>query len=175
MKRLYAMVILSLSLVRCVTFSSADEPARRKDVERYIEVSHSRESMQLAMEEAKQQLNQMAREQLQKNPEYFPPDFEVQMNKLYDEILNGLIDEMIESMVVAYQKHFTRDEMEALVKFYSGNVGQNIYQKMLDVSQEIQQSSARIQQEFADKALQKIREKIIQMMESQKMNPRRST
>jgi hypothetical protein len=64
------------------------------------------------------------------------------MNKIMDELMNQMpFDQLIEAMVPAYQKHFTKGDMEALTAFYSSPTGQKILQELPAITSESMQTA----------------------------------
>ena len=122
MRRLPMILVLCLlSATACAAQqAAADQPASKEDIERYLEVMHTRDLMKSMMDLTSKQMRQIVHEQVQKTPN-LPPDFEEQMNKMSDEMLKSFpMEELLQAMVPVYQKHFTKGDIEALVAFYSG-------------------------------------------------------
>jgi hypothetical protein len=78
-----------------------------------------------------------------------------------DDMIQGMpVDEMTQAMIPAYQKHFTKGDIEAMNGFYSSPVGQKVLQELPTVTQEGMQAmmpmlseylaiwKVRMQQEF---------------------------
>ncbi len=144
MKRLPIILVLCfLSGTACAAQqAAADQPATKQDIERYLEVMHTRDLMKSMMDTTSKQMRQILHEQLQKTPN-LPPDFEEQMNKDTDEMLKNLpMEEFLQAMVPVYQKHFTKGDIEALIAFYSGPTGQKLLKELPAITQEAMQASS---------------------------------
>jgi hypothetical protein len=103
----------------------ADAPATKEDVERYFQAVHSHDMMLKMMEAMSQPMHQSAHDQCEKDKDRLPADCEERINKMLDAMTKELpFDEMMQSMVPAYQKHFTKGDMDALIAFYSTPTGQ---------------------------------------------------
>ena len=69
---------------------------------------------------------QMVHDQFMKSKEKLPADFEAQMNKSMDDMLQGMSwDEMPDAMAPVYQKHLSKGDIDVMVAFYSAPTGQN--------------------------------------------------
>jgi hypothetical protein len=103
-----------LAAVAAAQQTDADKPATKEDVEKYLQVMHSREMMTKMIDAMTQPMHQMLHEQYLKDKDKFPPDFEGRMNKIIDDYLKDLpLDEMQQAMVPAYQKHLTKGDVDA--------------------------------------------------------------
>lgn len=59
-----------------------------------------------------------------------PPNFEAMMEQKMQKMVTGMpLDQIRQAMVPAYQKDFTRADVEAMIAFYSGSVGQEVLRK----------------------------------------------
>ena len=60
-------------------------------------------------------MHQMIHEQFMKDKDKLPSDFEARMKKMMDDSMKSFPwDEMMQAMVPAYQKHFTKGDMDTL-------------------------------------------------------------
>jgi hypothetical protein len=122
MKRfvLATIVLLCSSAVSFAQQDPADSPATKEDVQRYLEVMHSREMMSKIIEAMTKPMHQMMHEQYEKDKDKLPADFETRMNKLMDDTMKSFPwDEMLDSMVPVYQKHFRRHRPSGGILFHS--------------------------------------------------------
>ena len=91
---------------------------------KYFQVVHSRDMMQKVLEVMSKSTHQMAHEQCAKDKDKLPADCEDRMNRFTDNLMNKLpYDQMMQAMVPAYQKHFTKGDMDTLIAFYSAPTG----------------------------------------------------
>lgn len=121
--------------------SPADAPASKEDVEKYLQVMHSRDMMMKMIDSMAKPMHQMIQEQYQKNKGNLPPDFEAHMTKLMDDTMKSLPwDEMLDAMVPVYQKHLTKGDVDALVAFYSGPTGQKLIRELPAINAEAMQA-----------------------------------
>jgi hypothetical protein len=91
-------------------------PASKDDIERYLQVTHSRDMINKMVDAMRKPMQQFIHEEYLKDKERLPADFEERMNKRIDEFVKGFpFGEMIDSMVPIYQKHLTRGDVDALM------------------------------------------------------------
>ncbi len=89
MKRilLTATLCAFLAAVGAAQQTDGDKPATKEDVERYLEVTHSRDMMKQVMDVMAKQMRQMVHEQVSKNAANLPPDSEARINKMMQDML----------------------------------------------------------------------------------------
>jgi hypothetical protein len=148
----------------------ADAPASKEDVERYFEAIHSHDMMQKMVEAMAKPMHQLAHEQCAKYQDKLPADCEAQMNKHMDAMWKEMpFDEIMQAMVPAYQKHFSKGDIDALVAFYSTPTGQKMLETMPAVMSESMESMMPIMRKAIDKMTERTQQEIAQMMkDSQK-------
>jgi hypothetical protein len=71
------------------------------------------------------------------------------MKKAMDDLVKTMpIDEITEAMIPAYQKHFTKSDIEAMNTFYSSPVGQKVLEELPAVMQEGSQAAMPIMSKY---------------------------
>src|SRR5580704_15129782 len=121
MQRFLALIALC-SILTCLSFAqtSADAPASKEDIEKYLQAVHVHEMMSQMLVAMAKPMHQMAHEQCVKDKEVLPADCEARMDKMMDVMMQKMpFDEMIQAMIPSYQKHFTKGDMDTLTAFYS--------------------------------------------------------
>jgi uncharacterized protein len=109
----------------------ADTPATAEDVQKYLDAMHSHEMMKQVTEAMVQPMHKMMHEEYLKDKDKLPPDFEERMTKMMDDFMQKMPwDQIMDSMVPVYQKHFTKGDLEALTAFYSSPTGQKVLREM---------------------------------------------
>src|SRR5260370_7992971 len=89
-----------------------------------------------------QSMEQLVRDQVLKDKGSVPPEFDAHFKKTMDELIRGMpVDEITEAMIPAYQKHFTKSEIEAMNTFYSSPVGQKVLHELPAVIRAAAQST----------------------------------
>lgn len=163
-----------IAAILCAGFSctglaqtAADAPATREDVERYFEAIHSHDMMLKMMDAMSAPMHQAAHEQCEKDKDKLPADCEARINKLLDGMMKEIpFDEMMEAMVPAYQKHFTKGDMDALIAFYSTPTGQKVLQELPAVTAEGMEAMMPIMRKSVDKMTERAEQEVNQMMKS---------
>jgi uncharacterized protein len=133
MRRLLFAVTLVLAIHSMATAqqSASDAPATKEDVQKYLQVMHTKEMAKQMMDAMSKPMHKMVHDQYIKDKDKLPPDFEERMTQALDEMMNGFDwDEIIEAMVPTYQKHFTKGDLNSLSAFYSSATGQKVLQEM---------------------------------------------
>jgi hypothetical protein len=110
---------------------AADSPASKEDVARYFQAAHSQELVRQVLDVMSKYAHQMVHDQYMKDRDKLPPDFEERTNKLVDDTWKNMpIDEMLEASVPAYQKHFTKGDLEVMTAFTSSPTGQKVLREL---------------------------------------------
>lgn len=136
MKRLL-IALACLALCLPALAQSADEPASRDDVILYLRTMRSHDMLQRTMQVQSQAMQNLMRDQLLKDKGKLPPDYEAHMKKVMDDLVKNLpLDDIVQAMIPAYQKHFTKGDIEAMNAFYSSPVGQKVLEELPAVIQE---------------------------------------
>ncbi len=167
MKRIFLALAacLVLALPGVAQRSPADAPASREDVQKYLDVMHSREMMTKMMDAMSKPMHQMLHEQYLKDKDKLPPDFEERMNKVLDDYMKTLpLEEMLQAMIPAYQKHFTKGDIDGLVAFYSSPTGQKVLQELPAITAEAMQSMMPIMRKQIEVMTERMQEQVAQMM-----------
>jgi len=167
MKRVFVLVLLSVCMCgyAAAQQTPADAPATKEDVEKYLQVTNSREMMTKMADAMTKPMHQMVHEQYLKDKDKLPPDFEARMTKIMDDYMKSFPwDEMMDAMVPVYQKHFTKGDVDALIAFYSTPTGQKMIKEMPEIAADAMQSIMPIMRKSIDKMTQQLQEKITAML-----------
>ncbi|MGA2337759.1 MAG: DUF2059 domain-containing protein [Terriglobales bacterium] len=153
MKRL--LLVVGLVLVfsgACIAQTSADDsPATKADVEQYFQIVKSHDMMKKLMASMSQSLHQITHEQYLKHKDELPADYESKMTARMDELFDNMPwDEMTQAMVPAYQKHFTKGDIDNLVAFYSSPTGEKLLRELPSVTAESMQNMMPILIKYTD-------------------------
>jgi uncharacterized protein len=164
--RIFLMATLCLALCApALAQNAADTPATKEDVEKYFAATHSRDMARKMLEAMAKPMHQMAHEQCIKDKDRLPADCEARLNKMMDDMWKDMpFDEMMEAMVPAYQKHFTKGDMDALIAFYSAPTGQKVLQELPAVMAESMESMMPIMQKAVDRMTERTQRQIAEMM-----------
>ena len=172
MKRFLLTLAICLAFVKAgaAQQSAADAPATKEDVQKYLDVMHSREMMAQMVEAMSKPMHQMIHEQYMKDKDKLPADFEARMNKMMDDTMKAFPwDEMLQSMVPVYQKHFTKGDVDALVAFYGAPTGQKILRELPAITAEAMQSMMPVLRKQMDTMTVRVQEQVAQMLKDSKV------
>ncbi len=172
MKRfvLTTSLCLVFATVGAAQQSTPDSPATKDDVEKYLEVTHARDTMKQMMDVMSKQTHQMVHQQISKDIDKLPPDFEARMNKMMDDMLKKFpVDEMLEATIPVYQKHWTKGDVDAMVAFYSTPTGQKILRELPTTMAEAMQAMQPIMQKKMNGMLERVQQEVAQMVKDSKI------
>lgn len=152
--------------------AAAGVPASKEDVERYFEVMHSRQMMAQMVENMSKPMHRIAHEEYEKNKDKLPPDFEAQMNRSMEDALKGMpYDEMLEAMVPAYQKHFTKSDLDALTAFYGSPTGQKVLRELPAIMGEGMAAVMPLMRKHVDALSQQMQQQMADAMKASEKKP----
>jgi hypothetical protein len=174
MKRILVAATLCLvfAIAGVAQQTSADTPATKEDIERYLKVMHSREMMAQMVEAMSKPLHQMIHEQYIKDKDKLPADFETKMNKQMDDTMKSFPwDEVLESMVPVYQKHFTKGDVDALVVFYGSPTGQKMLREMPAIMGEAMQAMMPLMRKHIDGMAERMQQQVAEMIKESEAKP----
>ena len=174
MKRLLlaTIVLLCASSIGWARQSAADAPATKEDIQRYLDVMHSREMMSQMVEVMIKPMHQMMYEQYEKNRDKLPSDFEARMNKRMDDELKDFPwDEILQAMVPVYQRHFTKGDVDNLVTFYSTGTGQKLLRETPAIVGESMQAMMPIMRKKIEAMQQRMEQQTTEMINNSENKP----
>jgi uncharacterized protein len=167
MKRtlLAAAIILAMCGYVGAPQSPADAPATKEEIQKYLQVMHSRDMMTKMVDAMSKPMHEMMHEQYLKDKDRLPADFEVRINKMMDGMMKSFPwDEMLEAMVPVYQKHLTKGDVDALVAFYSTPTGQKLIKEMPEITGEAMQHMMPLMRKSIDAMTQRMQEEVAAMV-----------
>jgi uncharacterized protein len=169
-----------LTLAVCLAFvttgaaqqSAADTPATKEDVQRYLDIMHSREMINQMMDAMVKPMHQMMHEQYLKDKDKLPADFEARMSKMVDDMMKGFPwDEMLQSMVPVYQKQLTKGDIDAIVAFYAAPTGQKLLREMPAMMAEAMQAMMPLFRKQMDAMTERIQQEVAEMLKDSGPKP----
>jgi uncharacterized protein len=172
MKRFLLVMAVCLAFAKAgaTQQSPADAPATREDVQKYLEVMHSREMMAQMVEAMSKPMHQMIHDQYAKDKDKLPADFEARINKMMDESMKAFPwDEMMQSMVPVYQKHFTKGDLDALIAFYESPTGQKVLRELPAITAEAMQAMTPMLRKQMETMTERVQAQVAQMMRDSKV------
>jgi hypothetical protein len=158
-------LILSLAGDCRAQQTSADAPASKEDIQKYLEVMHSKDMMAQMAGAMSKPMHQMIHEQYLKNQDKLPPDFEKRLNKVMDDFMATVPwDQMLDNMVPVYQKHLTKGDVDALTAFYSTPTGQKILKELPQITAEAMQNIMPLMQKSMESMNQRLQQETDAML-----------
>ena len=149
--------------------TASDAPATKEDIQKYLDVMHSREMMAKMVDAMSAPMHKMLHERYLKDKDRLPPDFEERTAKMMDDSMKSFPwDEMLDSMVPVYQKHFTKGDVNALIAFYSTPTGQKLLRDMPAIMQEAMESMMPLLQKQMEAMNARMQQEVAQMMKDYK-------
>ncbi len=99
---------------------SGDEPPSKDDVIVYLRTMHSHDMMLRTMQVQGESMRQLYRDMLIKEKGKVPENFDLKFKTVMEDLIKGMpTDEIVQAMIPAYQKHFTKSDISAMNAFYS--------------------------------------------------------
>lgn len=177
MKRtlLAAALILAMCGYIGAQQNPADAPATKEEIQKYLQVMHSRDMMTKMVDAMSKPMHEMMHEQYLKDKDRLPADFEVRINKMMDDMMKSFPwDEMLEAMVPVYQKHLTKGDVDALVAFYSTPTGQKLIKEMPEITGEAVQQMMPLMRKSIDAMTQRMQEEVAAMVRESENKSRKT-
>jgi hypothetical protein len=168
---------LAMVMAACLAFASASVgqqtsdnlPASKEDVQRYLDLMHSRDTMTKMWEAMSKQIRQMTHEEYLKHKDRLPSDFEVQENRKLDEMIKAMpFEELEQAVVPVYQKHLTKADVDALIAFYSSPTGQKLITEMPAIVAESMQAAYPVMQKRMNAMIEHMQQEIAQRTKDSK-------
>jgi uncharacterized protein len=112
-----------------------DQQPSKEDLSKLFEVMHLREQMQKQLQTMRlliqQQLQQQEKLMSAQNETKLTPDQQAGLDKVLQKYIGKAmnmfsVDEIIAGMIPIYQRHFTKDDVNSLIAFYSTPAGQHM-------------------------------------------------
>jgi hypothetical protein len=174
MKRfaLLTIVLLGSSSIGFAQQDPLDGPATKADIQRYLEVTQSREMMSKMIDAMMKPMHQMVHEQYEKDKDKLPADFEARSSKVMDEYLKKFPwEEIIQAMIPVYQKHLTKGDVDHLVAFYSSATGQKFLHEMPAITSEAMQAMMPLIRQTMDRMTRDVQQQIAEMSKQPEAKP----
>jgi hypothetical protein len=171
MKRslLVVATLLTLSFASLAQTWSADSPATKEDIDRYLQAIHSQEMTKQMVQAMIPGMHQMMHDMYLKHQSELPPDYEPKMSAMLDDMMKSMpMDEMMKAMVPVYQKHFTKGDIDSLVAFYTSPTGEKILHEMPAIMAEAMKSMSPIMTKYMETMQQRVQRETNQMIANSK-------
>ena len=166
MRRSFLAALLCLTLGCCALAQQADDtPATKEDVQRYFEITHSRDAVNKMMQAMLTPLHQMIHDDYVKDKDKLPEDYEARMNRRIDDLFGEMPwGDMFQAMIPAYQKHLSKGDINALIAFYSSPTGQKLQREMPAIMSEAMQSMLPLIRQHVEKVQDQLQQETAEMI-----------
>lgn len=166
---LAAIFCLATSFAGVAQQAASDASATKEDIQKFLEVMHSRETLAQMVDAMATPMHQMIHEQYLKDKDKLPADFEARMNKMMDELMKAYPwEEMLQAMVPVYQKHLTKGDVEALIAFYGTSTGQKLLRELPAITAEAMQVMMPLLRKQVDALNEQVQEEIAHLRKESK-------
>jgi hypothetical protein len=123
------------------------------------------------MDGMKQAMKQGAEQSFRERvPNPTPKQLEALHGMIDDAIGDLPLDEMVEAMVPIYRRHLSKSDVEEMIRFFGGPVGQKLLREQPQMMQEGMQAGVAVQEKRMELIKIKIRERAQQMIEADEEN-----
>ena len=171
-----AIVCFCTPLLGFAQQAASDAPATKEDIQKYLDVMHSREMMAKMVDAMSKPMHQMIHEQYLKDKDKLPADFEERTSKMIDDRMKSFPwDEMLDAMVPVYQKYLTKGDVTALVAFYGTPTGQKLLRDMPAMMQESMERMMPLMRKQLDAINERVQQEVAQMLKDSKAPPKQKT
>src|SRR5882724_2602021 len=147
MKRKISILLCAslLSLGALFAQDPSQAPATREDVIKMLDALHTKETMKTVMETVAKQAKEATRRSIKQTHPLATEHDLAEGDRLMDQVIADLpVDEIIESMIPIYQKHFNREDMKNISAFYASPTGQKFVREMPAMATESMQANMAI-------------------------------
>jgi hypothetical protein len=166
---LAAIFCLATSFAGVAQQAASEAPATKEDIQKYLEVMHSREMLSQMVDAMAKPMHQMIHEQYLKDKDKLPADFEARANKIMDESMKAYPwEEMLQAMVPVYQKHLTKGDVDALIAFYGTSTGQKLLRELPAITAEAMQAMMPLLRKRIDAMNEQVQEEIAHLRKESK-------
>jgi hypothetical protein len=143
-----------------------ETPASTADIQTLFETLNSRDQVNKTIDAMLQAEHQLIHEQYLKDKDRLPEDFEARLLKYVDDLMKNMpYDEMMQAMVPAYQRHFTKGDVYAILSFYSSPTGQKMLREMPAILNEAMQSAMPIMTRYLEEVRNKLQREMGELIE----------
>jgi hypothetical protein len=154
MKRIWGSLALVVVLA-CGGWTQnapADTPADKEDIEKLFTTLHLREMMRNVMATSMQQSKQIAHDALRRKQPGISDEELKRMDGFIDDSVKSLdIVGMLDDMIPVYQRHLSKQDIQAMLAFYETPTGQKILREQpAMMSEGMQAMRPRMERMMAD-------------------------
>jgi hypothetical protein len=120
-------------------------------------------------------MHEMIHDQYVQHQDELPADYEAKIDAMMSEMLDRMpMDEMMQAMIPAYQKHLTRGDIDNLVAFYSTPTGAKLLRDLPAIMAESMQDMMPIMTKYMETVQKRVQEETDEMIAQSKKQPKRT-
>jgi hypothetical protein len=166
-------LLIAGSSIFCQESAMTGAPASREDVLKLFDVMQNREQVRRTMESMVKQSQALMREQIkERNPKITDEEL-AELDQEAEEMWKSFpVDQMLDDAVPVYQRHLTKNDVDAMISFYSSPTGQKLLREMPAIMSEGMQAMYPDIQKHMDAAMQRIEEKARKQQQKKKPAPK---
>jgi hypothetical protein len=152
--------------------NAADTPATKADVEKYLQITHPHDMMKKMAVTMAQSMHQTIHEEYLKHQDSLPADYESTKTAEIDDMFENMPwDELMQAMVPAYQKHYTKGDIDSLIAFHSSPIGQKLLRESPAIMAEWMKDAMPIMMKYQETVQQTLlKETEVMVAESKKQS-----
>lgn len=143
------------------------DAATQDQVMMLLDLLQVRKTMALMMDGMKQAMKQAAEQSFREQvPDPTPKQLEALHGMIDDAMGDMPIDELLQAMVPVYRRHLTKSDIEEMIRFFGGPVGQKLLREQPQMMQEGMQVGMAIQQKRMEQIKAKVGERARKLAEA---------
>jgi hypothetical protein len=148
----------------------ADAPTHDQ-VMTLLDLLQIRKMMATMMDGMKQAMKQGAEQSFRERvPDPTPKQLEA-LNGMVEDALGDLpMDEMLEAMVPIYRRHLSKSDVDEMIRFFGGPVGQKLLREQPQMMQEGMRAGVAVQENRMEQIKIKIRERSQHLIDAEEKN-----
>jgi len=132
-----------------------------------LDLLQVRKTMATMMDGMKQVMKQSSEQSFRERvPDPTPKQLEALHGMVEDALGDMPLNEIVEAVVPIYRRHLTKSDVEEMIRFFGGPVGQKLLREQPQMMQEGIQAGAAVQQKRMEQIKIKIRERVQQLIEA---------
>jgi uncharacterized protein len=173
------LAVISLIFVcgsTCIAQTDPNSPASAADVERYFQVVKSHDMMKTMLATMSQSIHQLLHQQYLEHKDELPANYESKLTTMVDAMLEKMpMDEIMQAMIPAYQKHLTKGDIDNLVAFYSTPTGSKLLKEMPAMTGEAMQAAMPVMSKYMGTIEKRVQKETDDLIAQSKKQPNPGT
>ncbi len=150
----------------------ADGPPSPEQVLKLLELLRVRDQLQITLDAMKQQVKDEAAQMFSDKISNPTPEQLKSVDVTVDDVFRDVsLDDLIQDLVPVYQRHLTRNDVRAMIAFYSSPPGQKIVREQPKMLKESMQVAGTSQQKRMEALLAKLEVRMEQLIAQEKAKP----